>query len=112
MLGTKTAPAWTCAILEPNALTVIITRKGERGRELDLPIAKAVRTRGVAVSRARYSLPARGAQSPRVHLPHIAHPDHADALAVLHGDGGARCCARVSCRSSAHVGAVDEGMRG
>jgi hypothetical protein len=30
MLGTKTAPAWTCAILEPNALTVIITRKGER----------------------------------------------------------------------------------
>ena len=40
MLATKTAPAWTCAILEPNALTVIITTEGRVREEIDLPIAK------------------------------------------------------------------------
>lgn len=34
----KTVPGQTCAILEPNALTVIIKSKGEK-KEKDLPIA-------------------------------------------------------------------------
>jgi hypothetical protein len=82
-------------------------KEGRGGREgVDLPIAKP---RDAELSRARYSLPSSSTQPPRVHLAHVAHPDHADALAVLHGDCVARCSAWMSCNSSAHGAAVDKG---
>jgi hypothetical protein len=86
---TKTAPAWTCAILEPNALTVII--RGRCRELLDLPVAKP-RERSY---RARYSLPASGAEAPRIHLAHVAHADQADTLALLHVECGGTPLAMV-----------------
>lgn len=46
-------------------------------------------------TRAAHSLPARGAQPARIHLPHVAHADDTDALAIVHDDCGAHCSAYV-----------------
>ena len=94
--ATKTATGQPRTILEPNALTVIITMEMKKKR-IDLPKMEL----NTPARDEADSLPARIAQPAGVHLPHIAHADNTDALPILHAVGGAQS---LSCKSSGHGG--------